>query len=92
MFERENALNVLTEAQVEIIHEQAMRIFEEIGTDVLHEPSKKLLADAGMALDGDRVRWDRGFVMEQVAKAPTTFRLKARNPERSLTSATASRS
>jgi trimethylamine---corrinoid protein Co-methyltransferase len=85
MFERENALNILSEAQVQIIHEQAMRILEEIGTDVLHEPSKKLLADAGMSLDGDRVRWDRGFVMEQVAKAPTTFRLKARNPERSLT-------
>lgn len=85
MFERENALNILSEAQVEIIHEQAMRILEEIGTDVLHEPSKKLLADAGMTLDGDRVRWDRAFVMEQVAKAPATFRLKARNPERSLT-------
>ncbi len=84
MFERENALNVLTDAQIETIHEQAMRILEEIGTDVLHEPSKKLLADAGMSLVGDRVRWDRGFVMEQVAKAPSTFRLKARNPERSL--------
>ena len=84
MFERENALNILSEAQVEIIHEQAMRILEEIGTDVLHEPSKKLLADAGMTLDGDRVRWDRAFVMEQVAKAPASFRLKARNPERSL--------
>ena len=85
MFERENALNILSGAQVQIIHEQAMRILEEIGTDVLHEPSKKLLADAGMSLDGDRVRWDRGFVMEQVAKAPTSFRLRARNPERSLT-------
>ena len=37
MFERESALNILTEEQVEIIHEQAMRILEEIGTDVLHE-------------------------------------------------------
>jgi trimethylamine--corrinoid protein Co-methyltransferase len=85
MFERENALKVLTEEQIGIIHEQAMRILEEIGTDVLHEPSKKRLADVGMSLDGDRVRWDRGFVMEQVAKAPATFRLTARNPERSLT-------
>jgi trimethylamine--corrinoid protein Co-methyltransferase len=29
--------------------------------------------------------WDREFVMEQVARAPSTFRLRARNPERSLT-------
>ena len=85
MFERENAPKVLTEEQLETIHEQAMRILEEIGTDVLHDEALKLLADAGMTLDGDRVRWDRGFVMEQVAKAPASFRLRARNPERSLT-------
>ena len=85
MFERENALNVLTEERIGTIHDQAMRILEEIGTDVLHEPSRKRLADAGLAVDGDRVRWDRGFVMEQVAKAPSTFRLRARNDARSLT-------
>ncbi len=85
MFERESALNILSEEQVEIIHEQAMRILEEIGTDVLHEGARKVLAEAGQTVDGDRVYWDRGFVMEQVAKAPSSFRLRARNPERSLT-------
>ncbi|MBI3648103.1 MAG: trimethylamine methyltransferase family protein [Actinobacteria bacterium] len=85
MFERENAPKVLTDEQVEIVHEQAMRILEEIGTEVLHERARKLLAEAGQKVDGDRVRWDRAFVMEQVAKAPARFRLRARNPERSLT-------
>ena len=85
MFEPENAPKVLTPDQEEVIHEHAMRILEEIGTDVLHEPSRKLLADAGLSVDGERVRWDRGFVMDQVAKAPETFRLRARNPERSVT-------
>ena len=32
MFERENALRILTDEQEEIVHEQAMRILEEIGT------------------------------------------------------------
>jgi trimethylamine--corrinoid protein Co-methyltransferase len=85
MFERESALNILSEEQVEIIHEQAMRILEEIGTDVLHEGAREVLAEAGQTVDGDRVYWDRGFVMEQVAKAPSSFRLRARNPERSVT-------
>ena len=29
--------------------------------------------------------WDRGFVLEQVAKVPRSFRMRARNPERSVT-------
>jgi trimethylamine--corrinoid protein Co-methyltransferase len=85
MFERDRALEILNDEQMEQIHEQAMRILEEIGTDVLHEQARKYLAEAGLKVDGTRVIWDRGFVMEQVAKAPTSFRLRGRNPERSLT-------
>ncbi len=84
MFERENAPKLLSDEQEETVHEQAMRILEEIGTDVLHEQARKLLAEAGQAVGDDRVRWDRAFVMEQVARAPATFRLRARNPERTL--------
>ena len=85
MFEHDTALKVLTAEQEEIIHEQAMRILEEIGTDVLHDQARALLADAGMKVVDDRVHWDRAFVMEQVANAPSSFRLQARNHERSLT-------
>jgi trimethylamine--corrinoid protein Co-methyltransferase len=85
MFERDRALEILNDEQLEQIHEQAMRILEEIGTDVLHDAARKYLAEAGMKVVDARVFWDRGFVMEQVAKAPTSFRLRGRNPERSLT-------
>jgi trimethylamine--corrinoid protein Co-methyltransferase len=84
MFERDAAPRILTPEQEEIVHEHAMRILEEIGTDVLHDEARKLLSEAGLSVDEQRVRWDRGFVMEQVAKAPSTFSLLARNPERSL--------
>jgi len=84
MFEPENALKVLTPEQEDMVHEQAMRILEEIGTDVLHDEARKLAEQAGMRVEGDRVRWDPGFVMEQVAKAPASFTLAARNPERTL--------
>ena len=78
-FVPEHGLSVLTEDQIETIHATAMRICEEIGLDVLHEGARKLLAEAGLSVDGDRVRFDRGFVMEQVAKAPRTFTLHGRN-------------
>jgi len=85
MFEHDATLKILTAEQEEMIHEQAMRILEEIGTDVKHEQARKLLAEAGLKVEDERVYWDRGFVMEQVAKAPSSFRLRARNPKRSLT-------
>jgi trimethylamine--corrinoid protein Co-methyltransferase len=85
MFEAESAPRILSEEQEETVHETAMRILEEIGTDVKHERARGLLAEAGLPVEDERVRWDRGFVMEQVAKAPASFRLRGRNPERSLT-------
>ena len=76
----EHAPRPMTEEQEDQVHEYAMRILEEIGVDVLHDEGRALLADAGQKVEGDRVRFDRGFVMEQVAKAPHTFTLHARNP------------
>lgn len=85
MFGREDAPRVLSEEQVETIHQQAIRILEEIGTDVLDERARALLADAGQTVEDTRVRWDREFVEEMVAKAPSSFTLHARNPERTVT-------
>jgi trimethylamine--corrinoid protein Co-methyltransferase len=84
MFERENAPHVLSEDQLEAIHQQALRILSEIGTDVLDERGRALLAEAGQAVEDTRVRFDREFVMEMVAKAPSSFELRGRNPERSV--------
>ncbi len=57
MFERDQALDILTREQEDTIHEHALRILDEIGTDVLHEGARALLAEAGQRVDGDRVRW-----------------------------------
>src|ERR671935_622420 len=84
MFGPEHAPRVLDEEQLDRVHETAMRILEEIGLDILHGGARALLAGAGLEVEDARVRFDRGFVLEQVAKAPSTFPLRARNPERSL--------
>ena len=78
-------VSVLTDEQLDTIHETAMRICEEIGLDVLHDGMRERLAAAGLSVDEERVRFDRGFVMEQVATAPRTFDLRARNPQRTVT-------
>ena len=68
MFTPENAPEVLAGEQLEAIHEQAMTILEEIGTDVRQEEALELLKSHGQRIDGERVRWDREFVMEMVAQ------------------------
>jgi trimethylamine--corrinoid protein Co-methyltransferase len=84
LFDRDHAPLVLSSEQEEIVHEQAMRILEEIGLDVLHEGARMYLADAGVQLEGDRARFDRGFIAERLASVPRTFVLHARNPANSV--------
>jgi len=76
--------DLLSGEEVEAIHEQAMAILEEIGIDFLHERARELFRKAGMRIEENRVRFDRAFVLEQVAKTPATFDLQARNPARSV--------
>jgi trimethylamine---corrinoid protein Co-methyltransferase len=85
MFERDAAPRALTEEQLDAIHEQAIRILQEIGTEVLDERARAMLATAGQTVEDTRVRWDRGFIEEMVAKAPSSFALHGRNPERAIT-------
>src|SRR5262249_12376976 len=55
--------------------------------EFLDDEALALLRGAGADVKtGDRiVRFDRGLVMESIAKAPAEVKLHARNPERSLT-------
>lgn len=78
-------LDVLGEEQVEAIRGGALTLLEEIGVRFSFEPALERFRVAGIDVEGDLVRLDRGFVAEQLAKAPSEFRLHARNPERSLT-------
>jgi trimethylamine---corrinoid protein Co-methyltransferase len=70
---------------VEVVHDASLRVLEEIGINILLEEARDILKAAGVAVTpGDpRVRFDRGFIEEAMAKAPSQWTLHARNPERS---------
>lgn len=70
---------------VEAIHNAAMQVLEEIGVDFLNAEARDILRAAGCRVEGDRVRMGRDFVMEMVARAPATFDITPRNPERRVT-------
>lgn len=70
--------------QVEKIHEASMAILEEVGV-VFRDPVA--LSDwkkAGAEVRGERVRLDRGLVMELIASIPPHISYHARNPAKNL--------
>ena len=84
----ETPLTILSEDALDAIHAQAMTILEEIGAEVVHEPALELLAGLGQKVDGTRVRFDREFVMEQLA-ARARRRSRCRGATRSARSRSA---
>ncbi len=77
--------DILSEDEVEAVHEQAMTILEEIGVDFLHEDALRHFREAGLRIEDQRVHFDRDFIAEQVAKAPHSFEIQARNPANTVT-------
>ncbi|WP_417728156.1 trimethylamine methyltransferase family protein [Roseovarius sp.] len=76
----------LTEAGVLAIHDGAMRILEEIGIEFLNPEAVEILrASGGCEINGENVRMGRDFVMEMIAKAPDSWTITPRNPERRIT-------
>src|SRR5690348_14710721 len=67
------------------IHDHAMRILEEIGIDFLHPRAIDTFVKAGLKAEESRVRFERAFIEEQIAKAPASFPVQARNPQNSVT-------
>jgi trimethylamine--corrinoid protein Co-methyltransferase len=84
VFPPERPLDLLSEEQVQAVHDRAMTILEEIGVVVDGVDARALFRDQGQAVDGDRVRLDRQFVEAQVALAPSRFELRSRNPSRTF--------
>ena len=74
---------IVDEEQIERLHEASVHILENIGLDFLDQEVLYIWQKAGARVDYSRqhVWLDRGLVMEAIARAPSTFRWRARNPE-----------
>ncbi len=75
---------LLTNEQVEQVHETALQILMQIGVDFDYPPALAVLKKGGAKVDGERVFFPARFVEEQIKKAPGVFRLYARNPAKDV--------
>ena len=79
-------LELVDAEALERIHQASMTILEEIGIDFLSPQARRIAVAAG-AVSGpepERLRFDRGLMMELVGKAPRRFTLRGGAPSRDL--------
>lgn len=79
-------LEIVSPGQIERIHEASMRILEDVGLNMQDPEALDLWAKAGARVEANdqRIRFDRGLVLDLVARAPRTFTWRALNPARSM--------
>jgi trimethylamine--corrinoid protein Co-methyltransferase len=71
---------ILSADSIAVLDRGWRRIVSEIGVQFAKPEAVELFAKAGQQVDGDVVKLDPDFVLEQVAKAPREFDVQARNP------------
>jgi trimethylamine--corrinoid protein Co-methyltransferase len=71
---------ILSEDAMETLDRGWRRIVSELGIEFLLEDSLEEFRKAGQKVDGNNVKLDPEFILEQVAKAPREFDIRARNP------------
>lgn len=79
-------LKVISNEQVEIIHDNSLRVLRDIGMDFRLPEAVAILRGAGAEVDPDgvRVRFDPAFVEEKLTTVPSSFTLYGRNAKRHL--------
>src|SRR3954469_1252352 len=79
---------ILDESSMQELERGWRRIVSELGLDFgtsePHEPTIAVFEAAGQKVEGQLVKLDPDWILEQVAKAPREFDLQARNPEHTI--------
>lgn len=72
---------LLTQEQVERIHDASLELLEEVGLKVRYEPARELFKQHGCIVDGERVKFPRAVVEKYRKLAPPTFTFHGRDPK-----------
>ncbi len=73
--------NLLTQEQIERIHDASLEILEDTGLKVRFEPARELFKAHGCSVDGERVRFPRPVVEKYRRLVPPSFTFPARDPK-----------
>lgn len=79
-------VQMLSEGQIEQIHQASMRILEEVGMRFMDAEALSIWEQAGAKVDhkNQHVWIDRNLLMPLIDKAPAEFTVRARNPAKNI--------
>ncbi|MEL6149063.1 MAG: trimethylamine methyltransferase family protein, partial [Chloroflexota bacterium] len=73
-----------TDENVERIHQKSMQILSEVGIAFLDDEAQAILRANGVKVVDDIAYFDPAHVEELIARAPSKFTLRARDPQKSI--------
>lgn len=79
---------LLTQNEIEMIHENSLRIMENIGIVMTNEQAREILSKHGAILDGERVKFPKKLVEEAIKLSPSSYTLHGRNADKDVTIST----
>ena len=75
---------ILSDDELEMIHDNSMRIMEEVGVLMPYDHAKELLAKAGAKVEGDIVKIPRSLTEWAIKTAPSSYTIHSVNDAKSV--------
>jgi trimethylamine--corrinoid protein Co-methyltransferase len=75
---------ILTQTEIEQIHETSLRIMKEVGIVFSYAPAREILAKGGAKVEGQRVYFPSAMVEDALKKVPSSFKMHARDPQKDV--------
>ena len=75
---------ILSQDAMAVLDKGWRRIVSEMGIEFMSDRALDLFRAAGQKVEGNNVKFDPEWILEQVAKAPSEFDVQARNPDKSI--------
>jgi trimethylamine--corrinoid protein Co-methyltransferase len=76
--------DILSEESMSVLDTGWRRIVSEIGVEFMSPWAVELLGEAGQMVEGENVKFDPDWILNQVEKIPSEFNLRARNPKNNV--------
>ena len=75
---------VITQNELEMIHENSLKIMENVGIVITYEPALQILKKHGVKVDERRAYFPRTLVEECIKLAPSSYTIYARDPKKNV--------
>lgn len=75
---------ILSQDAMAVLDKGWRRIVSELGVEFMSDKALDLFRAAGQTVEGNLVKFDPDWILEQVKKAPSEFDLQARNPKNNV--------